>query len=448
MLQILGISVAAFSQLSCAVHDTGKLTEPLLNAAERFSQRMSISDKPSVTKFFQQVDPKHLTEDFLTRVVTLTEGILYGKRFVFDSLATVPAECLTEDFLTRVVTLTEGMQPDHKCDVIKALAIVSPQILTDLFWDTVGHFSNRMQSYEKANLITNVLRFPAQKLAEISTDPFLRKRVECFCNEKRRMLGFDKTSLIRLLAKVNRERLTEDFLIKLANLTNEVHPNDKALVISALAIVPAELLTEDFLTWAANLTNQISPGDKALVIKALAIVPAENLTRKLEDFEAMVTSTAKEMKENDQSEEHSVAKAILKVAAPARLNLLERLSQGRELYRAQKYSLLDDLLDFREENIQALSDALLADLFNLSDALLADLFNSNTLTVSDSVGNAKLCELMESLAKATPDEYERTARDFAIELIFESKPEPESEAETEYDDEDNDRPSKRRRNNS
>lgn len=414
MLQILGISVAAFSQLSCAVHDTGKLTEPLLNAAERFSQRMSISDKPSVTKFFQQVDPKHLTEDFEEKLNCLTNGILHGKRSVFDSLATVPAECLTEDFLTRVVTLTEGMELYHKCDVIKALAIVSPQILTGLFWDTVGRFSNGMQSYEKANLITNLLRFPAQKLAEISTDPSLRKTVEYFCNKKLIMLGYDKTFLIRLLAKVDRERLTDDvFLTRLANLTNEVHPTHKAGMI-----------------------------------KALAIVPAENLTRKLEDFEAKVTSTAKKMKEKDQSEEHSVAKAILKVAEPARLNLLERLSQGRELYRAQKYSLLDDLLDFREENIQALSDALLADLFNLSDDLLDDLFNSNTLTVSDSVSNAKLCELMESLATATPDEYERTARDFAIELIFESKPEPESEAETEYDDEDNDQPWKRRRNNS
>jgi hypothetical protein len=53
---------------------------------------------------------------------------------------------------------------------------------------------------------------------------------------------------------------------------------------------------------------------------------------------------------------------------------------------------------------------------------------------------------MESLAKATPDEYERIVQIFAIDSIFES--EPESEAETEYDDEDNDRPSKRRRNNS
>ncbi len=179
----------------------------------------------------------------------------------------------------------------------------------------------------------------------------------------------------------------------------------------------------------------MEPHHKCKVIEALAIVPAENLTRNFKLFEANITSAAEEMKENDQSKEHSVAKAILKVAAPARLNLLERLSQGRELYRGQKYSLLDYLLDFREENIQA-----------LSDALLADLFYSNTLTLSDSVGNGKLCELINLLTTVTPDVYERTARVFAIDSIFES--EPESEAETEYDDEDNDRPSKRRRNNS
>ncbi len=131
-LQMLGISLATFSQLSCATPEEqsgiGKkistLSAPAISAEERkniinrFSQGLEEDDckyyKEKVISAVEKIYAEHLVE-FEAAVDRFSQGMYpYQKVCVIEAIAKIPAERLTPALEVAVSRLSQGMQGQMK----------------------------------------------------------------------------------------------------------------------------------------------------------------------------------------------------------------------------------------------------------------------------------------------------------------------------------------------